>query len=75
MNKPTPFLTWVWNTQRKRIVFIHLVLLCLVYSLITDRPTPPWDIVGWLFLVPGSIGYWAGNYWYWVVRLKKGAVK
>lgn len=75
MNKPTPFLTWVWNTQRMRLLFIHLVLALCTWSLATDRPEYPWDVVAWFMVAMPFTGYWAGNYWYWVVRLKKGTVK
>lgn len=75
MTQRTPFFTWVAKSQPIRLVFIHLVLPALGISLLTDRPTPPWDIVGWLFIAPPAIGYWVGNYWYWVVRLKRGTVQ
>lgn len=73
MKKPEPFLHWVTRTQPIRIVFIHLVIALLIWSLITDRPENPWDIVAWGFTAMPLAGYWSGNYWYWSVKLDKGA--
>lgn len=72
-DQPTPFLHWLTRTQPIRIVFIHLVLGLLFWSLITDRPESPWDIVGWVVTIIALAGYWCGNYWYWSVKLNKGA--
>ena len=72
---PTPFLHWLARTQPIRIVFIHIVVGLLAWSLINDRPESPWDIVGWCITFIPFAGYWAGNYWYWVVRLKRGTVQ
>lgn len=75
MNKPTPFFRWVWNTQRKRIIFIHVILALCAWALATDIPQYPWDVVGWILVQLPFAGYWTGNYWYWFARLKKGTVK
>lgn len=71
--KPIRFLRWLTATQPIRIVFIHLVIGLLIWSLITDRPESPWDIIGWVVTAMPLVGYWAGNYWYWSVKLDKGA--
>lgn len=75
MKERTPFLKWVITTQPIRLAFIHIVLPLCGISLATDRPTPPWDIVGWCLTFLPFCGYWLGNYWYWAVRLKHGTVK
>lgn len=71
MKTRTPFLTWVWRTQRLRLLFINAFIAGVGISLATDRPTPPWDAVGWCFMaiIPA---YWCGNYWYWSMRLDRG---
>lgn len=75
MNKPTPFLNWIYGTQKVRLIFIHITLALMVWSLSTDQPVKPWDTVGWVFIIVPFVLYWSGNLWYWTVRLKRGAVK
>jgi hypothetical protein len=72
MKKYNSFFGWVATTQRFTLVFIHLVLPAMAWSLLTDRPEPPWDIVAWVMVALPAIGYWAGNWWYWTKRLDRG---
>lgn len=71
--QPTPFLHWLARTQPIRIVFIHLVLPACAWSLVTLGAEPPWDIIGWVIILLPLVLYWPGNYWYWRVKLNKGA--
>lgn len=74
MTKPTPFLSWVWATQKGRIVFIHLFLVAAVSAMATlGADTLAVAIVAWGIIIGAPMGYWLGNYWYWTVRLNRGA--
>ncbi len=74
MNKHTSFLSWLWATQKGRIVFIHLFLVAAASSMATlGADTLAWTIAAWVLVVGAPLGYWIGNYWYWTVRLNRGA--
>ncbi len=72
MKKYRSFLHWVAATQAFTLAFIHLVLGAMVYSLITDPPEGPWGAVAWVLVLMPLVGYWTGNWWYWVKRLHRG---
>lgn len=72
MKKYRSFLHWVAATQTFTLAFIHLVIAGGVYSLITEPVEGPWGLAVWLLVLMPLVGYWAGNWWYWVKRLHRG---
>lgn len=64
--KNKKLLPWVIEDNKILFPILHVFVVCVAWSLITDRPeSTAWTIVGWTFIIGVLAGFWIANYSYW----------